>query len=87
MRSRLRYVPALQEVVNLIIGHAIDILVRPQRRIGFKVGGRDLEDQIIRCTEMRCERSHAPFREARERQDIGGAVAEFGIEAQTASAA
>jgi len=41
-----------QKVVDLVIGDAVDVLVRAKWGICFEIGRRELEDQFTRCAEM-----------------------------------
>jgi hypothetical protein len=78
-RRRLYRAP-FQKVVDLFIGHAIDLFVRAQRRIGFEIGRRHLPHEVIRCAECGGHGADTPFVEAGKRKDVGGAVAELGVE-------
>ena len=73
--------PPFQEVVDLIVGDAICILVRPKRDKALQVGGRDFVDEFRWSAQMRCQGANPAFVQTRKRKDIGGAVAELGEEA------
>lgn len=68
---------SFQEVVDVIIRDPVDVFIGPQRSVGLQIGGRHLEHQVPRRSEIFGERPHAPLGQSGKRQDVRSAVAEF----------
>ena len=52
----------LEEIVDLVVGHAIDILVRLQRRAIVQVCGRNLADQLCRSLYVVAKKPGSAYR-------------------------
>ncbi|PTM48847.1 hypothetical protein C8P69_12221 [Phreatobacter oligotrophus] len=66
---------SLQEIIDLLVGDAVCVLIRPQRSVAFQIRRRDLDHQVFGRPEMTRKSTHAALVEPGQRQDVGGAVA------------
>ena len=78
----LGHVAALEVVVDVVVPQAQLVLVGPPLVLVEEVGGGHLVPQLFGRTEVSQQRAPLPLVQARQREDVGGAVAELGEEAR-----